>query len=142
LANLKKVTVNGKSFQVEVLERLPGEVRFALEGREYKVAWERAITQVGKPKPTARKPKSKLPTGQAKAEASAGEWITAPIPGIVVEILVSPDDKVEAGDPILCLEAMKMENRIYAPKSGTIAEILVSEGQDVSDGQELVKYKK
>jgi len=141
LANLIKITVNGKTFQVELLERHPGEVRFSLEGREYKVAWERELTQIGDANQTVKKAKRAPNTGQGKTEASEEGVVAATIPGIVVEILVKAGDKVDVGDALLCLEAMKMENRIYAPSKGTVEEVLVSEGQDVMDGQALVRLK-
>jgi len=141
LASLRKITVNGKTFQVELLERLPGEVRFSLEGREYKVAWEKELGTVGDASPVAKNPKKTSNSSQGKTEASAEGVVAAPIPGIVVEILVQAGDKVEAGDALLCLEAMKMENRIYAPSKGTVQEVLVSEGQDVMDGQALVRLQ-
>jgi len=122
LANLRKITVNGKTFQVELLERHPGEVRFSLEGREYKVAWERELTQIGDANQTVKKAKRAPNTGPGKTEASE-------------------EGVVAARDALLCLEAMKMENRIYAPSKGTVEEVLVSEGQDVMDGQALVRLK-
>ncbi len=58
--------------------------------------------------------------------------VKAPIPGQITQVLVSPGQTVHAGQPILLLEAMKMENEIRAPRSGTVSVLHVSPGQSVS----------
>jgi biotin carboxyl carrier protein len=57
--------------------------------------------------------------------------IKAPIPGLIKAVLAAEGDRVEAGQPLFILEAMKMENEIHAPKSGVISQIGVKPGQDV-----------
>ena len=57
--------------------------------------------------------------------------IKAPIPGLIKAVFVAEGDRVEAGQPLFILEAMKMENEIHAPKSGVISQISVKPGQDV-----------
>jgi biotin carboxyl carrier protein len=57
--------------------------------------------------------------------------IKAPIPGLIKTVLAAEGDRVEAGQPLFILEAMKMENEIHAPKSGVISQISVKPGQDV-----------
>jgi len=64
--------------------------------------------------------------------------LTAPMPGKVVRILLSPGSAVEAGAGVLVVEAMKMQNEIKSPKKGTIQKILVSEGAAVNAGDVLV----
>jgi propionyl-CoA carboxylase alpha chain len=56
------------------------------------------------------------------------------MPGIVVRILVEPGQRVDEGQDLLVLEAMKMEHRILAPRSGTVTEITVSQGESVAAG--------
>ncbi len=65
----------------------------------------------------------------------------APMPGLVLDILVQPDEAVEAGQPIVILEAMKMENVIKASIACTIDEIRVAAHETVEKGQILVTYK-
>ena len=60
-------------------------------------------------------------------------------PGIVVSVLVSEGDKVEKGQPLLILEAMKMQNEIEAPISGLVSGVHVSEGATVGNGALLVR---
>lgn len=63
--------------------------------------------------------------------------VEAPMPGTVIEVLVSVGDEVKEDDEIVILEAMKMENPITAPAAGKIAEIKVKEQDKVDTGQVL-----
>jgi 3-methylcrotonyl-CoA carboxylase alpha subunit len=75
----------------------------------------------------------------ARAKARHREQSTAaPMPGLVLKILVKQGDIVAKGAPLLILEAMKMEHQIVAPKDGTVAAIHCSEGELVQPGIELV----
>lgn len=67
-----------------------------------------------------------------------GTRLTAPMPGKVVRVLVEPGDKVEARQPVVVVEAMKMENELTVEKAGAIEEVRVSEGESVESGQLLV----
>ena len=67
--------------------------------------------------------------------------IVAPMPGIILSIAVKEGDQVNAGDAILVLEAMKMENEIHAPRSGTVKKIHVSAGSEVRAGSELIEIE-
>ena len=60
--------------------------------------------------------------------------ITAPIPGRVSRILVSPGQQVEKGAGLVVVEAMKMENELRAPRDGVVASVAVEEGQGVESG--------
>ena len=64
--------------------------------------------------------------------------IIAPLPGTIIEILVQPGDKVEAGQAVAVLEAMKMENELQAEYSGTVTAVNVAEGDRVLTGAEIV----
>ena len=68
------------------------------------------------------------------AGASGSGEVTVPMQGTIVKVSVAVGDAVEAGDPIVVLEAMKMENNVVAEKAGTITEIRVSEGDSVGGG--------
>ena len=68
--------------------------------------------------------------------------INAPMPGLVTDIKVVPDQHVEKGTPLMILEAMKMENVIAAPHDATIKSIKVSVGQAVERGLPLIEFSK
>lgn len=74
-----------------------------------------------------------------KVEASGqGAGIKAPMDGKILAVLVKEGEMVEQGQPLLVLEAMKLENDIVAPKSGKVASVLIKEGQKVNIGDDLV----
>ncbi len=76
--------------------------------------------------------------GGGAAEGAAGEIVRAPMPGVVVGIVVGVGDEVSPGQGIVALEAMKMENELKSASGGTIKEIRVKVGQGVSQGESLV----
>jgi propionyl-CoA carboxylase alpha chain len=61
------------------------------------------------------------------------------MPGSVLRLLVAVGDSVAAGQPLLAMEAMKMEHQVVAPGAGTVAEIFVQVGQQLAHGQRLVQ---
>jgi pyruvate carboxylase subunit B len=76
-----------------------------------------------------------------RSRAKAGGLVRAIMPGVVVEVLVAPGATVEAGESLLILEAMKMQNEISAPSAGIVQELHVSKGQAVAAGAKLVTLK-
>ena len=73
---------------------------------------------------------------------SGGNSVKAPMPGSILRVYVKPGDKVKAGDKLVVLEAMKMENEITAPEDGTVVSVPVSAGSSVAAGAVLVTYNK
>jgi biotin carboxyl carrier protein len=78
--------------------------------------------------------------GGAGARA-AGSQLKAPMPGRVVKVLIKVGERVERGAPIVIVEAMKMENEMHAPASGTVQKVHVVEGATVDAGQLLVELE-
>ena len=70
----------------------------------------------------------------APAAAGAGEPVSAPMPGTILDVLVTAGQAVKSGDVLMILEAMKMENEIMAPKDGTVSSVAVSKGASVESG--------
>ncbi len=64
--------------------------------------------------------------------------IIAPLPGTIIEILVQPGDEIQAGQAVVVLEAMKMENELQAEFAGTVASVNVQEGDVVRAGTEII----
>lgn len=84
----------------------------------------------------------KMAKALGKAAISAGDvTLKAPMPGLVRQMMVSVDQEVTAGQGLVILEAMKMENELRAPRGGTIKELLVKAGEKVEHGQALVVIK-
>ncbi|MBX3113445.1 MAG: biotin/lipoyl-binding protein [Fimbriimonadaceae bacterium] len=77
-------------------------------------------------------------TRKASGGVSSGEG-RAPMPGMIVEVLVKTGDKVAKGDQLLILEAMKMQQPVTAGIDGIVSELNVAKGDQVTDGQLLVK---
>ena len=120
-----KVTVNGKVFDVNVEE-----------------VTESAVVQ-STPAPVVEQPVVVEEPKQAEvAPQSTGgniTQITSPMPGNIWKIVKKQNEKVNKHETILILEVMKMENEIVAPESGTITNILVSEGNKVDAGQVIIE---
>lgn len=83
----------------------------------------------------ARAPK--LTRRRAGADTARGE-LHAPMPGLIVDVLVEAGAKVEAGQPLVIVEAMKMQNELVAPLAGRVAKISVAPGAAVETGQLLI----
>ena len=82
---------------------------------------------------------SSAPVASAPApSAGAGTKVESPMPGTVLDIKVANGATVNEGDPVVILEAMKMENEINAPCSGTVTSICVNKGDSVDSGTVLV----
>jgi len=114
-ARTATVEVDGKRFEVKV-----GDLGFTVPG----------AAPGAKPSP---------PVAEAKAHASGGiDEITAPMQGTIIKVEVSESQQVRAGDLLVVLEAMKMENHINAPHDGTVVSINVKAGQNVETGTTLV----
>ena len=78
--------------------------------------------------------------GMSNATASKVNELKAPMPGLIVAIRVQPGQTVQKGDPLLVLEAMKMENILKAPADGTVGDIKVGLRDNVQKGQVLLKF--
>jgi 3-methylcrotonyl-CoA carboxylase alpha subunit len=81
------------------------------------------------------------PLAHAGETETEGGRLTAPMPGKVVAILVSQGQRVEKGQPLVIMEAMKMEHTIAAPHEGTVDGILYAVGDQVADGAPLLAFK-
>jgi 3-methylcrotonyl-CoA carboxylase alpha subunit len=77
----------------------------------------------------------------AHGAANAGERLTAPMPGRVLAVLVEPGARVRRGEPLLVLEAMKMEHTIAAPADGVVREVHFKAGQQVEEGARLMSME-
>ncbi|NMD37091.1 MAG: biotin/lipoyl-binding protein [Christensenellaceae bacterium] len=129
------VTVNGITYEV-VVDEVDANQNFQAPVVNIPTP---APVQVA-PSPVQPTPVQAPPVVEVKKESTVadGEKITSPMPGTILDIRVSKGANVKAGDILLILEAMKMENEIVAPEDGTVADILVSVGASVNVGDDLV----
>ncbi|HAP5694663.1 acetyl-CoA carboxylase biotin carboxyl carrier protein subunit [Enterococcus faecalis] len=116
--------------------------KISIDGKEYLVEMEE-IGGVPQPAPVAPQPTAPVATTETPApaveEAPAGaDAMPAPMPGTVLKVLVNVGDTVSENQPLLILEAMKMENEIVAGKAGTVTGIHVTQGQIVNPGEPLI----
>lgn len=124
-----KVTLNNRVYEVEV------EMGQAMLIDEYDAAAPAAPAPAA---PAVVSAASAAPAAAPAAALASGEVVKSPMPGNILKINVAPGQKVEEGDVLIVLEAMKMENEIVATKSGTVAQIAVSKGAVVETGAPLV----
>ncbi len=125
-----KVTLNNKTYEVEV------EAGKAMLVDEYEAYAPAAPAPAAAP--VAAAPAAAAPAAPAGAALAAGEVVKSPMPGNILKINVAQGQRVEEGDVLLVLEAMKMENEIVATKSGTVAQIVAAKGAVVETGAPLV----
>ena len=134
--NIANVTVNGIPFEVEMKQPVKaGKQKVKLGGvgrEERRVKSEEFNSSTSAPAADAT-PKS--------APAASGKPVVAPLPGTINDIKVKVGDKVNVGDTVVILEAMKMQNNIEAESAGTIASINVNKGDAVLEGDTLVTIK-
>ena len=134
------INVNGNSYEVDV-----EEVKGGIQGQGNVSEVTRAVTQVQvpTPAPTTQAPAAPTPAPiseqKKEVKVSAGqEVIEAPMPGNILRIEVSEGQEIKAGDILLILEAMKMENEILAPSDGKVISVLATVGASVNSGDKLI----
>ena len=128
-----KVTLNGRTYEVEV------EHGKAMLVDEYE-AYAPAPAAPAAPAPAAAPAAAPAPAAATAAPAAtaAGEAINAPLPGVVLRIEVTQGAAVKAGQVLVVLEAMKMENEVLAPRDGTVAQVVAAKGANVQTGAPLI----
>jgi biotin carboxyl carrier protein len=116
------VLIGGASFEVRVEPNGAG-LRIHVRGREYAA--------------TITDPRSWRRRRGGALESSGRQQVMAPMPGKVVRVLVNAGDAVEAGQGLVVVEAMKMQNEVRSPRSGTVERLLVAAGQTINAGEAL-----
>lgn len=120
-----KVKLNGKIYEVEV-EKGNAELL-----SEYDAISAPAAAPTAAPAPVA------APAAAPAAPAASGNATPSPLPGMVVAVKKNVGDKVKAGEVVMLIEAMKMENEITASKDGTLVAVLAPKGTQVQVGTAL-----
>lgn len=125
-----KVTLNGKIYEVEVEK---GE---AVIQAEYEAALPQSAPAVAAPVAQTVAPTAAPAAAPAGTGANA---VVAPMPGNINAVKVTSGQQVKKGDVLVVLEAMKMENEIYAERDGKIGQVFVQKGATVETGTPLVE---
>lgn len=141
-----KFTINGNKYTVDINNIEDGKASVEVNRTPYTVELEMDEIKVPQPKvvkvaapaaPKAGTTQANVPAAPAAPTAS-GAAIKSPLPGVVLDVFVHEGDSVKAGQHVMLLEAMKMENNIDAPKDGVIKQIKASKGTSVMEGDVLV----
>ena len=123
-----ELTLNGRAYEVEVELADPMLMQ---EFQSYAPAPAAPATPATEAAPAAAPVAAPSVTGD-------GECVDSPMPGNILKVNVSAGQAVKEGDVLVILEALKMENEIMAPKSGTVTQVLVEKGATVETGAPLV----
>ena len=139
--------VQGVDYEVDIVEVNGTSAKVTVNGIEFDVELKTPIS-TGKQthKPAAVKPVAAPVQGEAPAakeqpapvKAGEGEKVVSPLPGIITAINVKVGDAVAAGDTVVVLEAMKMQNNIEAENAGTVTSVMVNVGDTVMEGTVLI----
>jgi biotin carboxyl carrier protein len=142
--NRWRISLDGASMDADAVELTPSVFSILLRGQAHEIrvipSSNGALTlQTGHYEFTAvvADPRAWRGRRHGHLEAEGRQQVIAPMPGKVVLVLVQQGDKVQAGQGLLVVEAMKMQNEIRSPKSGTVERLLVQQGQPVNAGQAL-----
>ena len=128
--NYYHLLLNNKSYRIELLEndQIGGSLQLKINGRLMQGRIAYRIEQV-------------LKSMGMDSGKKIQKDIKAPMPGLVLDVLVEAGQEVNEGDDLIILEAMKMENALKAPQAGVIASVSVSKQDKVDKNQLLVSYK-
>lgn len=139
-----KFKINGNEYNVDINSVEGSIAEVTVNGASYTVEMENAPAAPVQAAPTAPAAQGAAPAAQAAPApaakpAGAGQAVTSPLPGVIIEVSVKEGQAVKAGQKVAVIEAMKMENEIQAPADGTVTAVLVNKGDSVLEGAEIVK---
>jgi biotin carboxyl carrier protein len=117
------ILLNGQSHEIRITPESGGRLKLQTRTQEFSAE--------------VLDPRSWSGRRHGHVEAEGRQQIVAPMPGKIVRLLVKAGDRVEAGQGLLVVEAMKMQNEIRSPKSGIVERVLAKEGQPVTAGEVL-----
>ena len=136
--------INGVPYEVSIESLTDGAAQVVVNGTSYAVELEQKSSS--KPvvpqgarvaQPVVSAPTASAPRPAARPAGGSGA-VVSPLPGVILRIMVKEGDAVKAGQTLLCLEAMKMENNVDADRDGTVTSVAVAVGDSVMEGDTLV----
>lgn len=163
-----QLTVNNNQYEIDVQENSANDFTVSIDGQTVEVtlnsqadAADASITpeiearsaavaaaaRTGVPvapkvPSTMRAAQPRTPSPAVAGGADLAYSMSAPMPGVIIEINVTPGSSVSKGDVVMVLEAMKMKNDLHASRDGVVESVDVSQGDQVKYGQVLLRFVK
>lgn len=139
------VTIGTKRYDVDALTLDHGAVSMIIDGESFGVEFDEGADDVSvllrghiARVDIANERQLRMRAATAQFSVEGRQLLTAPMPGKVVKVLVKVGDEVQAGQGVVVVEAMKMENELKSPKAGKVTELFCKEGQTVENGAKLI----
>jgi biotin carboxyl carrier protein len=129
------VKIDGQTYDVEIQDINKRPILAIVDGETFEVQPEIELGASPSSEPAPVK------TKETNTQSVSGKAMLAPLPGTVTEIFVLPGARVETGQPVCVIEAMKMKNTIRADRSGIVTNVPISPGQSVKHKQVLVEFE-
>ncbi len=140
--------INQQEYRAEIRELTPDRARVAVNGEEYEIdlvefGRRPKVADVVRPAPAASAATTSIapPARTPRTPDNAGV-VAAPLPGLVLQLKIKEGEPVSAGQVLLVMEAMKMENQITSPHNGTVKKVFVADGDSVGEGDPLVEVSR
>jgi len=140
-----KLDINGKEYTVAIEEFGSAQAVISVDGKKYTVGLKdlgeelkiETVQKSGSTPPAAASVKASGQPAAVSHSSGGSSEVLAPLPGLIINVLVKTGDTVKSGQKIMIMEAMKMENDINATKDGKIKLINVHNGDNISEGDVL-----
>ncbi len=136
-----KFKINGNLYEVEVLDIDDNIARIEVNGTLYEVEMQHEIPKIKTVVTGAtvqERPARETKPAPEKTSSGKAADIRAPLPGVIIQVLVRPGDDVIAGQTVCTLETMKMENAIKAESAGKVTAVNIAPGQSVLQDEVLI----
>jgi len=137
-----QLTINGTKYEVEILNAEHNNIDIEVNGTKYSVELDKTIET----KKTPKLVRSEVPAPQTREKKIAKKLsstyeVKSPLPGLILKLLVREGDEINAGQDVLVMEAMKMENKIQSEKAGIVKSIKVKEGDNILQDDVLLEIE-
>lgn len=135
-----KFTIRGHDYDVEVVSLEDSIARVEVNGTKYKVEIHAEKKSSKTPK-LVRKEVPKAKDSHVIKKGASIQMIKAPLPGIIIQVMVKEGEEIKRGNTLLMYEAMKMENKLVAEKDGIVKSVKVNAGDSILQGDVLLEIE-
>jgi len=135
-----KLKINGNPYDVNIKSVEDNIVELEVNGSPFRVEMEKEVKTTKTPKLFRAEPRPSQNVNSLKSE-NISKKVTAPLPGVILEVSKKEGDEVKTGDKLAVLEAMKMENNIMADSAGKIKKLHIKPGDSVLQGDVLIEIE-